>query len=97
MAEDRINEIQPQGKQLVFLFMAATVVAVVIFLCGVIVGQSIIVQRGRLLDLAVEAGEDPTLNSLPLLPILSPILFFSSVGNGPSPTLVVYALTIPRT
>lgn len=68
MADDQLNEIQPQGKQLVFLFMAATVVAVVIFLCGVIVGQSIIAQRGRLLDLAVEAGEDPTLNSLPLLP-----------------------------
>mgnify|MGYP001464377925 FL=1 len=68
MAEDQSNEIQPQGKQLVFLFMAATVVAVVIFLCGVIVGQSIIAQRGRLLDLAVEAGEDPTLSSLPLLP-----------------------------
>ena len=69
MADEQLNEIQPQGKQLVFLFMAATVVAVVIFLCGVIVGQSIIAQRGRLLDLAVEAGEDPTLNSLPLLPI----------------------------
>ena len=28
-------------------------------------------------------------NSLPLLPILFPISFFNSVGNGPSPTLVV--------
>ena len=68
MADDQLNEIQPQGKQLVFLFMAATVVAVVIFLCGVIVGQNIISQRERLLDLAIEAGEDPTMNSLPLLP-----------------------------
>jgi cell division protein FtsN len=68
MADDRLNEIQPQGKQLVFLFMAATVVAVVIFLCGVMVGQSMIAQRGRLLDLAVEAGEDQTLSSLPFLP-----------------------------
>ncbi len=68
MAEDRTNEIQPQGKQLVFLFMAATVVAVVIFLCGVMVGQSMTAQRGRLLDLAVEAGEDQALSSLPLLP-----------------------------
>lgn len=68
MAADRLNEIQPQGKQLVFLFMAATVVAVVIFLCGVMVGQSMIAQRGRLLDLAVGSGEDSTMDSLSLLP-----------------------------
>ena len=68
MAADRLNEIQPQGKQLVFLFMAATVVAVVIFLCGVMVGQNMIAQRGRLLDLAVGVGEDQTMNSLSLLP-----------------------------
>ena len=35
-------------------------------------------------------------NSLPFSPIFFPISLFSSVGNGPSPTLVVYALTIPR-
>ena len=68
MAADRLNEIQPQGKQLVFLFMATTVVAVVIFLCGVMVGQNMIAQRGRLLDLAVGVGEDQTMNSLSLLP-----------------------------
>ncbi len=33
--EDGFHEIQLNGKQLVFLFMAATVVSVVIFLCGV--------------------------------------------------------------
>ena len=35
MADEEVHEIQLKGKQLVFLFMAATVVAVVIFLCGV--------------------------------------------------------------
>ena len=35
--EDGFHEIQLNGKQLVFLFMAATVVSVVIFLCGVLV------------------------------------------------------------
>ena len=37
MADDGIHEIRLNGKQLVFLFMAATVVAVVVFLFGVMV------------------------------------------------------------
>ena len=36
--DEGFREIQLNGKQLVFLFMAATVVSVVIFLCGVLVG-----------------------------------------------------------
>ncbi len=39
MADDSFHEIQLSGKQLVFLFMAITVVSVVIFLCGVLVGR----------------------------------------------------------
>ena len=38
-AEDGFHEIQLSGKQLVFLFMATTVVSIVIFLCGVLVGR----------------------------------------------------------
>ena len=34
-------------------------------------------------------------NSLPICPSFSPIELFCSVGNGPSPTLVKYALVIP--
>jgi len=41
MADDHFHEIQLSGKQLVFLFMAATVVSVVIFLCGVLVGRGV--------------------------------------------------------
>jgi DedD protein len=41
MAEDGFHEIQLNGKQLVFLFMATTVIAVVIFLCGVMVGRGV--------------------------------------------------------
>ena len=37
--DEGFREIQLNGKQLVFLFMAATVVSVVIFLCGVLVGR----------------------------------------------------------
>jgi DedD protein len=40
-ADDAFHEIQLSGKQLVFLFMATTVVSVVIFLCGVLVGRSV--------------------------------------------------------
>ncbi len=40
-AEDAFHEIQLSGKQLVFLFMATTVVSVVIFLCGVLVGRGV--------------------------------------------------------
>ena len=36
-------------------------------------------------------------NSCPNSPSLFPISFFCSVGNGPDPTLVVYAFVIPNT
>ncbi len=39
MSDEGFHEIQLNGKQLVFLFMAATVVSVVIFLLGVMVGR----------------------------------------------------------
>jgi DedD protein len=39
--DEGFHEIQLNGKQLVFLFMAATVVSVVIFLCGVLVGRGV--------------------------------------------------------
>jgi len=38
-ADDGFHEIHLSGKQLVFLFMSTTVVAIVIFLCGVLVGR----------------------------------------------------------
>ena len=50
--DDGFHEIQLNGKQLVFLFMAATVVSVVIFLCGVLVGRGV---RSQL-----AGGPDPT-------------------------------------
>jgi cell division septation protein DedD len=61
MGDEAFHEIQLNGKQLVFLFMAATVVAVVIFLCGVMVGRGVRTDRaGEVADLAVEAATDPT-------------------------------------
>src|SRR4249920_2926997 len=43
--DDGFHEIQLNGKQLVFLFMAVTVVSVVIFLCGVLVGRGVRTER----------------------------------------------------
>jgi cell division septation protein DedD len=43
-SDEGFHEIQLNGKQLVFLFMAVTVVSVVIFLCGVLVGRGVRVE-----------------------------------------------------
>ena len=48
--DEGFHEIQLNGKQLVFLFMAATVVSVVIFLCGVLVGRGVRSQMGGVAD-----------------------------------------------
>ena len=68
-SDDSVREIQLSGKQLVFLFMAVTVVSVVIFLCGVLVGRG--VQEGRPVAAAdtttapVDEPVDPTAPSAP--------------------------------
>jgi cell division septation protein DedD len=67
-ADDGLHEIQLNGKQLVFLFMASTVVAVVIFLCGVMVGRGVRAQRPAL-EAAVEAATDPTSGATPAVPL----------------------------
>jgi cell division septation protein DedD len=48
--DEGFHEIQLNGKQLVFLFMAATVVSVVIFLCGVLVGRGVKAQLSAASD-----------------------------------------------
>jgi cell division septation protein DedD len=57
--DDGFHEIQLNGKQLVFLFMAATVVSVVIFLCGVLVGRGVRAERGGVAEFstATSVGE----------------------------------------
>jgi cell division septation protein DedD len=60
MPNHEVHEIQLNGKQLVFMFMAATVVAVVIFLSGVMVGRGV-----RLPDADVlVAGADPVIDPI---------------------------------
>jgi cell division septation protein DedD len=61
MSDEGVHEIQLNGKQLVFMFMAVTVVAVVIFLCGVMVGRGVRAPRAtELADAAIEIPLDPT-------------------------------------
>ena len=67
--DDGFHEIQLSGKQLVFLFMATTVVSVVIFLCGVLVGRGV---RGEVVNAAAStsppaAASGPTA-SVPSVP-----------------------------
>jgi DedD protein len=64
-ADDGVREIHLSGKQLVFLFMAVTVVSVVIFLCGVLVGRGV---QTRSADNVVDApalGEPAATDAAP--------------------------------
>jgi len=59
--DEGVHEIQLNGKQLVFLFMSGTVVAVVIFLCGVMVGRGVRAERGgETIAATADAPVDPT-------------------------------------
>ena len=64
--DDGFHEIQLNGKQLVFLFMAATVVSVVIFLCGVLVGRGVPAEHGT--AVAEASAGDSTEPSPPATP-----------------------------
>lgn len=60
MADESLREIQLDGKQLVFLFMAATVVAVVIFLSGVMVGRGVRPAVAAAVESTADVVADPT-------------------------------------
>ena len=57
--DDGFHEIQLNGKQLVFLFMAVTVVSVVIFLCGVLVGRGVRTERASTEPATTTAVAEP--------------------------------------
>jgi cell division septation protein DedD len=65
MSDDGFHEIQLNGKQLVFLFMAATVVSVVIFLCGVMVGRGVRSQQETAGELAALPVSEPAAADAP--------------------------------
>jgi cell division septation protein DedD len=71
--DDGFHEIQLNGKQLVFLFMAATVVSVVIFLCGVLVGRGVRAERGAVAEnTAITSVAETTPQPQPSAPVPTP-------------------------
>jgi len=73
--DDGFHEIQLNGKQLVFLFMAATVVSVVIFLCGVLVGRGVRAERSAVSEeaaLVEPPSADPRPSSAAPAPAADP-------------------------
>ncbi|MGE3511099.1 MAG: SPOR domain-containing protein [Vicinamibacterales bacterium] len=67
--DDGFHEIQLNGKQLVFVFMATTVVLVVTFLCGVLVGRGVRAQRPEVARVEEPPAVDQLKNAVdPLKP-----------------------------
>jgi len=60
--DEGFREIHLNGKQLVFLFMALTVVAVAIFLCGVMVGRG--VRNATAANVAADAAPTAAANDV---------------------------------
>ena len=81
--DDAFHEIQLNGKQLVFLFMAATVVSVVIFLCGVLVGRGVRAERGTTVADASTLSAVSAAETTPQHPAAAP-----STPAGSDPTAV---------
>jgi len=90
MSDDGFHEIQLNGKQLVFLFMAATVVSVVIFLCGVMVGRGVVraQQSSQPASATDEAATDPTLVARTAPP--------AAFASGDAPLSTQETLTYPQ-
>ena len=97
--DDGFHEIQLNGKQLVFLFMAATVVSVVIFLSGVLVGRGVRAERAAQSadtttaaieptpqappPAAMPAGSDPTTAAAP--PTVDDLSYFNRLEKTTQP------------
>jgi cell division septation protein DedD len=83
VADEAFHEIQLSGKQLVFLFMATTIVAVVIFLCGVQVGRGVKSQRvADAVDPVASAAALPAQRTTPSAP---PVAAEPTPAEPPAP------------
>jgi DedD protein len=93
MTDDRSRGVHLTDKQLVFVVMAATVVAVVIFLFGVLVGRGVPPVRGQAADGAmmtptqvVSDGADPlAADPPPPVPPAGSATSGSAAGTSPRP------------
>jgi DedD protein len=84
MSDEGFHEIQLNGKQLVFLFMFATVVLVGTFLCGVMVGRGVRAERG---DQTAQTTDAPAATPAPppATPPASAPATPAPAGKGQSP------------
>jgi DedD protein len=80
--DDGFHEIQLNGKQLVFLFMAATVVSVVIFLCGVLVGRGVRAERAGVAEDTTALGTVSAAETTPQQP--APVSTPPPAGSDPT-------------
>lgn len=90
--DDGFHEIQLNGKQLVFVFMAATLLSVVIFLCGVLVGRG--VQRERIVLAQTDVRSPqirPGTDVDPAKPVVPP-----TAPPGADPTRPTQSTAAPR-
>ena len=83
--DEGFHEIQLNGKQLVFLFMAATVVSVVIFLCGVLVGRGVRSQLGSPPDGTPVSNVAETTPTVPATPAPAPAAGSDPRAAAPPP------------
>jgi cell division septation protein DedD len=83
--DEGFHEIQLNGKQLVFLFMAATVVSVVIFLCGVLVGRGVRAQLGAPSDGTPVTNVAETTPTVPATPAPAPAAGSDPTAAAPPP------------
>ena len=94
--DDGFREIQLNGKQLVFLFMAGTVVLVVIFLLGVFVGRNVRAEAAATDPLAGQARAAEVAGAPPPPPAVSnpgapsatanePLSYPQRLGSGAQP------------
>jgi cell division septation protein DedD len=85
LQDDGFHEIQLNGKQLVFLFMAATVVSVVIFLCGVLVGRGVRAERAGAIDPSASNAVAETIPQQPATPPTPPAGSDPTAAPAPAP------------
>jgi cell division septation protein DedD len=96
MQDNDYHEIQLNGKQLVFLFMATTVVSVVIFLCGVLVGRSVRAQRESLADSSPASAATDGATPQPAPPPASPVDSSAQAKSTPADRFTYPDLEKPK-
>ena len=98
MADDRSRGVHLTDKQLVFVFMSATVVAVVVFLCGVVVGRGVQTARGPLHDATLMSAAQVVSDGGPgEAPVGDPAIRSGVASPAPAASAFTYAERLGKT